>query len=45
MPFSSSHGLGGISSHNNYYVWGPRGHDGSVMIGIGGDLNQMRGLF
>ena len=34
-----------ISSHNNYYFWGPRGHDGSVMIVIGGDLKQMRSLF
>ena len=25
-----------ISGHNNYYLWGPRGHDGSVMIIIGG---------
>jgi hypothetical protein len=26
-----------ISGHNNYFLWGPRGHDGSVMIVIGGD--------
>jgi 4-amino-4-deoxy-L-arabinose transferase-like glycosyltransferase len=25
-----------ISGHNNYYLWGPRGHDGSVVIVIGG---------
>jgi hypothetical protein len=21
-----------ISGHNNYFLWGPRGHDGSVLI-------------
>ena len=26
-----------IGGHNNYYVWGPRGHDGSVLILVGGD--------
>src|SRR5262249_36771603 len=26
-----------ISGHNNYYLWGPRGHDGSVIITLGGD--------
>ena len=25
-----------ISGHNNYWVWGPRGHDGSVVIVVGG---------
>lgn len=25
-----------ISGHNNYWVWGPRGHDGSVAIVVGG---------
>ena len=25
-----------ISGHNNYWLWGPRGHDGSVVIEIGG---------
>ena len=34
-----------ISTHNNYYFWGPRGHDGSVMIVIGGNYQQMVGLF
>ena len=28
-----------ISAHNNYYLWGPRGYDGSVMIVLGGDPN------
>ncbi len=25
-----------ISGHNNYWIWGPQGHDGSVVIEIGG---------
>jgi 4-amino-4-deoxy-L-arabinose transferase-like glycosyltransferase len=34
-----------ISGHNNYYVWGPRGHDGSVMIIIGGSPQHYADLF
>jgi len=30
-----------ISGHNNYFLWGPRGHDGSVVIRIGGDRDQL----
>lgn len=26
-----------ISGHNQYWLWGPRGHEGSVMIVVGGD--------
>ncbi len=26
-----------ISGHNNYFLWGPRGFDGSVVIVVGGD--------
>jgi hypothetical protein len=25
-----------ISAHNNYYLWGPRGHTGNVVIHLGG---------
>ena len=25
-----------ISAHNNYYLWGPRGHTGDVVIRLGG---------
>jgi 4-amino-4-deoxy-L-arabinose transferase-like glycosyltransferase len=25
-----------IGGHNNYWIWGPQGHDGSVVIEIGG---------
>jgi hypothetical protein len=41
-----THGLPpAISAHNNYYVWGPRGHAGSVMIVIGGNRKEMEGQF
>jgi Dolichyl-phosphate-mannose-protein mannosyltransferase len=29
-----------ISGHNSYYLWGPRGYDGSVVIVVGGDSVQ-----
>jgi 4-amino-4-deoxy-L-arabinose transferase-like glycosyltransferase len=31
-----------ISGHNNYFLWGPRGHDGSVLIGLARNLDQAR---
>ena len=34
-----------ISGHNNYYLWGPRGHDGSVIIIIGGSRDHYASLF
>ena len=34
-----------ISGSNQYFLWGPRGHDGSVMIIIGGDPEHYAGLF
>ncbi len=34
-----------ISGHNNYYIWGPRGHDGSVLIIVGGDPKHYVDLF
>jgi hypothetical protein len=34
------HGPPAISGHNNYYLWGPRGYDGSVVIVVGGDPVQ-----
>ncbi len=30
-----------ISAHNNYFLWGPRGHDGSVVIRLGGSRAQL----
>ncbi|HWS68623.1 MAG TPA: glycosyltransferase family 39 protein [Steroidobacteraceae bacterium] len=34
-----------ISGHNNYYLWGPRGHDGSVVIIVGGSTEHYAELF
>lgn len=34
-----------ISGHNNYYLWGPRGHDGSVIIIVGGSPRHYDELF
>ncbi|HLG90227.1 MAG TPA: glycosyltransferase family 39 protein [Alphaproteobacteria bacterium] len=31
-----------ISGHNNYFLWGPHGIDGSVLIGLARDLGQAR---
>lgn len=30
-----------ISGHNNYWLWGPLGHDGSVVIRLGGNRDAM----
>lgn len=34
-----------VSGHNNYFLWGPRGHDGSVVIKIGGNPERYAELF
>ncbi|MGH7025092.1 MAG: glycosyltransferase family 39 protein [Caulobacteraceae bacterium] len=34
-----------VSGHNNYFIWGPRGHDGSVIIIVGGDPQHYAELF
>jgi 4-amino-4-deoxy-L-arabinose transferase-like glycosyltransferase len=34
-----------ISGHNNYYLWGPGGHDGSVVIMAGGDLAYLKTIW
>jgi len=34
-----------VSGHNNYFLWGPRGHDGSVVIIIGGTPAKYASLF
>ena len=34
-----------ISGHNNYYLWGPRGHTGRVIIIIGGSPKKYATLF
>ena len=33
-----------LSGHNQYWLWGPRGHDGSLMIHVGGDVERWRRL-
>lgn len=30
-----------ISGHNNYFLWGPRGYTGSVVIRLGGDRDTL----
>jgi len=34
-----------ISSHNNYWLWGPRGHTGEVLIIVGGDRDDAHSDF
>jgi hypothetical protein len=34
-----------IGGHNQYFLWGPRGHDGSVMIIVGGRPQHYADLF
>ena len=31
-----------LSGHNQYFLWGPRGYDGSVIIGVNGKLPRWR---
>ncbi len=35
------HGPPVIAGHNNYYLWGPRGFDGSVVIVLYGDVTPL----
>lgn len=34
-----------ISGHNNYWLWGPRGYTGEVMLMIGVGENHLRSMF
>jgi 4-amino-4-deoxy-L-arabinose transferase-like glycosyltransferase len=34
-----------ISAHNSYFLWGPRGHDGSVVIRLGGSRENLLTLY
>lgn len=34
-----------LSGHNQYFVWGPQGYDGSLVIKVGGELAQLRAVF
>ena len=31
-----------LSGHNQYWLWGPRGHDGSLIIHVGGNAEPRR---
>ena len=31
-----------LSGHNQYWLWGPRGHDGSLIIHVGGDPERWK---
>ena len=33
-----------LSGHNQYWLWGPRGHDGSLIINVGGTVDRWRPL-
>ncbi|MFI4974511.1 MAG: glycosyltransferase family 39 protein [Caulobacterales bacterium] len=39
------HGPPAISGNNNYFLWGPKGFDGSVVIALGGDHDQLSRMF
>ncbi|MDP9016772.1 MAG: glycosyltransferase family 39 protein [Candidatus Eremiobacteraeota bacterium] len=44
--FGRSYGLPpALSGHNQYYFWGPRGFDGSVVVKVNGDAGQLRSVF
>ena len=34
-----------ISAHNNYYLWGPRGHTGDVVIRLGGRREELLKIY
>jgi hypothetical protein len=35
------HGPPVVAGHNNYYLWGPKGYDGSVVIVLYGDVTPL----
>lgn len=44
--FGSAYGLPhAISGHNNYYLWGPGGYSGDIVIAIGMRLVDLQSLF
>jgi len=46
--FGGAYGLpAAISGHNNYWLWGPRGYSGNVVIDVNGDCGRTAfpGLF
>lgn len=44
--FGTAYGLPpALSGHNNYWLWGPRGYSGNVVIDVNGDCGAARHLF
>jgi hypothetical protein len=44
--FGPEYGLpGAISGHNSYFIWGPRGCSGEVVISVGVPSETLRGVF
>lgn len=44
--FGAEYGLpGAISGHNNYYLWGPGGCTGDVVISVGVPLERLEAVF
>jgi hypothetical protein len=44
--FGSQYGLPpALSGHNEYFLWGPRGFDGSIVLRVGGDAAVLRRVF
>jgi hypothetical protein len=33
-----------LSGHNQYWLWGPRGHDGSLIINVGGNVERWQAI-
>jgi hypothetical protein len=33
-----------LSGHNQYWLWGPRGYDGSLILRVGGNADRWRSL-
>ena len=44
--FGKAYGLPpALSGHNNYWLWGPRGYSGAVVIDVNGDCGASRHLY
>jgi hypothetical protein len=44
--FGPEYGLpNAISGHNNYYLWGPRGYTGEVVVAVGIPKQELQPLF
>jgi hypothetical protein len=43
--FGRKEGLRALSGHNNYWLWGPQAETGDVVLVVGGDEAELRGLF